>query len=169
MIPTLQELIAINPSERWLQEIFAVRIRFARGGVIQVTFDTQLDAENQTLLTDQDVFQNWGEVIAYNVEKDPPNNMEAICEEIADVFSERIETITRLVRWHVAQASVILVYLASGFYIEAGLSAERLCDDLISLDETKSTKIWGEWLNNVGNFLKEHIEIEFDENTSDRF
>lgn len=168
-MPTLQELIESNPSAEWLEERFMTWVKLGRGDIIQVTFDTQLDAENQTPLTDTDVFHNWGEVITDNVEESEWDRIEGICEEIAEVMSERIETITKMIRWHVAQASVILVYLASGFYVEAGLFAERLCEDLISLDETKSTKIWGEWLNNVGNFLKEHIETECDENTSDRY
>ncbi len=165
-----------NPSQEWLEERFAAKIQLLRGDVIQVTFDTKLSVEfdtnderSQLLLTDKDVFNNWGEVLKANEEEDDSYRMEEICEDLAELFSERIAIITRSVRWQVASASVILVYLACGFYVEAGVSTQHLCDDIISLDKTKGNKIWGEWLNNVRIFLMEHIETECDENTSDRY
>jgi hypothetical protein len=169
MIPSLQDLIKSNPSLEWLEERFAAKIMLLRGDVIQVTFDTQLDVEKQTFLTDKDVFNNWGEILKANEEEDNSYRMEEICEDLAELFSERIAIITRSVRWQVATASVILVYLASGFYVEAAASAQHLCDDIISLDETRGNQIWGKWLDNVRILVTEHIETECDENTSDRY
>jgi len=171
MIPSIGQLVKENPAQKWQEEIFSAHIDLPKGDVLRLRFDTEED-NKEKYLNGNFVYKIWREVLVMNLNDEDLEHLDEICEDIAETFNDRIAVVTEQVRWHVAQASIILIYLATRFYIEAAAVAQRLCDDLIFLDESKGSKIWGDWLNSVGIFLKDRIEPEIGEiggNTSERY